>query len=188
MPYLNLTPDTIEIEEFKVLGKVIRLQEELVDDKRVQDSVVATILQGEPREERVTQEIGKKFSKGSVEYEALLQLHRRYPKVISLPEDPPTISNQFLVEIPSEGPPTFRKPYPTPVKYREEIQRQIDVMRQEGIISPSYSPYNAPVVPVLKKDGSRRLCLDFRALNTTIPPDRFPLPNIELLLQGYHQN
>ena len=202
VPYLNLTPDTIEIDESKNLGKVIRLQEELVDDKRAQDSVVATILQGEAREERVIQEIGKKFNKGSVEYEALLQLHRRYPKVISLPEDPPTVSNQFLVEIPSEGPPTFRKPYPTPVKYREEIQRQIDVMRKEGIISPSYSPYNAPVVPVLKKDGSLRLCLDFRALNTTIPPDRFPLPNIELLLaqlgksrffttldlrQGYHQ-
>ena len=97
---------------------MIRLQEEPVDDKRVQDSVVATILQGEPREE--IQEVGKKFNEGSVKYEALLQLHRRYPKVISLPEDPPTISNQFLVEIPPEGPPTFRKPYPTPVKYRDE--------------------------------------------------------------------
>ena len=63
-------------------------------------------------------------------------------------------------------------------------------------------PYNAPLIPVPKKDREIRLCLDFRALNTTLKDNKFPMPNIQAILnqlgsstiftcldmnQGYHQ-
>ena len=51
-----------------------------------------------------------------------------------------------------------------------------------GFIRPSSSPHGAPVLFVRKKDGSLRLCVDFRGLNTISKKDRYPLPFISDLL------
>jgi hypothetical protein len=53
---------------------------------------------------------------------------------------------------------------------------------QKGFIRPSSSPFNAPVLFVKKKDGSMRLCTDFRLLNDATIKDRFLLPGIEEIL------
>jgi len=70
---------------------------------------------------------------------------------------------------------------------RSEVNAQIDEWLTEGIIQPSVSDYASPVVLVRKKDGSARLCVDYRLLNKKILKDRYPLPLIEDqldLLQG----
>ena len=77
----------------------------------------------------------------------------------------------------------YRKPYPILVCYHQAIREQLQVLQAQGIIRPSQSAYNSPLIPVPKKDGGIRLCLDFRALNTKIKDDRFPLPNIQAILQ-----
>ncbi|RVW80496.1 Retrovirus-related Pol polyprotein from transposon 17.6 [Vitis vinifera] len=64
---------------------------------------------------------------------------------------------------------------------KEEIQKQLSV----GFISVvEYPEWLANVVPVPKKDGKVRVCVDFRDLNKASPKDDFPLPHIDLLVDG----
>lgn len=85
---------------------------------------------------------------------------------------------------------------------RSEINDEIDKLLRKGIIEPSSSAWASPLVPVRKKNGNLRICVDFRAVNSKTRKDSFPLPNLSDavsqfkgnqyfssldLLAGYHQ-
>ena len=57
-------------------------------------------------------------------------------------------------------------------------------MYSADIIEPSKSPWSAPIVPVRKKDGTIRLCVDYRLLNQVTKPDKFPMPNVTDIIAG----
>ena len=84
----------------------------------------------------------------------------------------------------------------------DELKKQLDDLLEKGFIKPSTSPYGAPVLFVKKKDGSLRMCVDYRGLNRITRKNRHPLPRIDELidrlrharyftkfdlLSGYHQ-
>ncbi|KAL4035707.1 hypothetical protein IC575_004412 [Cucumis melo] len=69
----------------------------------------------------------------------------------------------------------------------KELKVQLQELLDKGFIRPSVSPWGAPVLFVKKKDGSMRLCIDYRELNKVTVKNRYPLPRIEDLfdqLQG----
>lgn len=85
---------------------------------------------------------------------------------------------------------------------QEEMRRQVTDLLSQGLIQKSSSPFGAPVLFVKKKDGSMRMCVDYRGLNKITVPNRYPLPRIDDLLDrlqgatvfssldllsGYHQ-
>ena len=69
-------------------------------------------------------------------------------------------------------------PYRTSYKEREIIEKEVNKMLKNKIISISHSPWSSPVVLVTKKDGSTRFCVDYRRLNSITKKDSHPLPLI----------
>ena len=74
--------------------------------------------------------------------------------------------------------PIYQKARRFPEVVNVEIEKQCHQLEALDIIEPSKSPFSSPVVPVRKKDGSIRLCVDYRRLNAATKPDKFPLPNL----------
>ena len=74
--------------------------------------------------------------------------------------------------------------FPKPVS--DEIESQCATLRSLGIIEPSDSSWNSALVPIRKKDGSTRLCVDYRQLNNVTINDKFPLPNLQDSIFGLH--
>ena len=75
-----------------------------------------------------------------------------------------------------------QKPYQVPYHYRKEVEKEIQLLLDNGLIQKSQSPYASPIVIVKKKNGKIRLCCDFRKINQITVIDREPLPNPEDLI------
>jgi hypothetical protein len=60
-----------------------------------------------------------------------------------------------------------------------ELKKQIDELLENGYIRPSTSPWVDPVLFVEKKDGTKRMCIDYRALNEVTVKNKYPMPRIE---------
>ncbi|KAL7880300.1 hypothetical protein SRHO_G00025540 [Serrasalmus rhombeus] len=75
-------------------------------------------------------------------------------------------------------------PRRVPLHLQQEVSDHIKDMQEQGIIQPSCSPWAAPVVPVRKKDGGLRFCVDYRKLNEVTRKDVYPLPRIDEALDS----
>ncbi|KHJ88079.1 integrase core domain protein [Oesophagostomum dentatum] len=80
-------------------------------------------------------------------------------------------------------PPTRFRPTRIPTRFQKELDEHINKLLASGRIVESDTPWIHNTVLVKKKDGSLRVCLDFRPLNAITIPDRYPLPRIEDLLE-----
>ncbi|GJT02010.1 putative reverse transcriptase domain-containing protein [Tanacetum coccineum] len=83
--------------------------------------------------------------------------------------------------------PVARAPYRLAPSEMKELSKQLQELSDKGFIRPSSSPWGASVLFVKKKDGSFRMCIDYRELNKLTVKNRYPLPRIDDLfdqLQG----
>ncbi|CAA0832795.1 Uncharacterized mitochondrial protein AtMg00860, partial [Striga hermonthica] len=119
-----------------------------------------------------------------------------------LPGGPPNRQVEFSIDlIPGAGP-VSKAPYRMAPKELQELKTQIQELLRLGFIRPSVSPWGAPVLFVKKKDGSMRMCIDYRDLNRLTIKNKYPLPRIDDLFDqlraacvfskidlrsGYHQ-
>ncbi|GJX23862.1 putative reverse transcriptase domain-containing protein [Tanacetum coccineum] len=112
-----------------------------------------------------------------------------FPKVI--PEDlsglPPARPVEFQIDLIPGAAPVARAPYRLAPSKMKELSEQLQELSDKGFIRPSSSPWGAPILFVKKKDGSFRMCIDYRELNKLTVKNCYPLPRIGNLfdqLQG----
>ncbi|UYV82204.1 K02A2.6-like [Cordylochernes scorpioides] len=85
-----------------------------------------------------------------------------------------------------EHPPISCRPYRRLLAEYDEIKRQVEELSKKGLIRESQSPWAFPVVLVSKKDGSQRMCIDYRKLNAITIDDKQPLPYIQDMFDRLH--
>nr|GEU36588.1 retrotransposon protein, putative, Ty3-gypsy subclass [Tanacetum cinerariifolium] len=112
-----------------------------------------------------------------------------FPKVFldDLPGLPPPRQVKFKIELIPGAAPVARAPYRLAPSEPKELSDQLKELSEKGFIRPSSSPWGAPVLFITKKDGSFRMCIDYRKLNKLTVKNWYPLPRIDDLfdqLQG----
>ncbi|KAL5544958.1 hypothetical protein UlMin_008742 [Ulmus minor] len=119
-----------------------------------------------------------------------------------LPGLPPDREVSFEIDLIPGSAPVSKAPYRMAPAELKELQVQLQELLDKGFIRPSHSPWGAPVLFVKKKDGSLRMCIDYRELNKLTIKNKYPLPRIDDLFDqlkgaanfskidlrsGYHQ-
>ena len=109
---------------------------------------------------------------------------------------------EFNINLIPDTTPISKAPYRMAPAELKELKVQLEEMLEKGLIRPSTSPWGAPVLFVRKKDGTLRLCIDYRELNKVTVKNKYPLPRIDDLFDqlegssvyskidlrtGYHQ-
>nr|GEW17046.1 putative reverse transcriptase domain-containing protein [Tanacetum cinerariifolium] len=112
-----------------------------------------------------------------------------FPEVFpdDLPGIPPPRQVEFKIELILGAAPVTRTPYRLAPSELKELSEQLKELSKKGFIRPSSSPWGASVLFVKKKEGSFRMCINYRELNKLTVKNRYPLPRIDDLfdqLQG----
>ncbi|KAI5396064.1 hypothetical protein KIW84_062308 [Lathyrus oleraceus] len=119
----------------------------------------------------------------------LIELLREYVDIFAWTyQDMPGLDTEIVVHrlpLKEDCPPVKQKLRRTrpkmAVKIKEEVQKQLDA----GFLAvKNYPPWVANIIPVPKKDGKVRMCVDYRDLNRASPKDDFPLPHIDVLVDN----
>ncbi|XP_063949939.1 uncharacterized protein LOC135152774 [Daucus carota subsp. sativus] len=115
---------------------------------------------------------------------------------------PPDRQIEFSIDLAPGTEPVSKQPYRMAPAEMKELAKQLQELLDKEVIRPSVSPWGAPVLFVKKKDGSMRLCIDYRELNKLTIKNKYPLPQIDDLFDqlkgatyfskidlrsGYHQ-
>jgi hypothetical protein len=103
---------------------------------------------------------------------------RDFPDVF--PEElhgmPPDREVEFVIDLLPGIAPISKRPYRMSVEELKELKKQLMELQEAGYICPSSSPCGASVLFVQKKDGSQRMCVDYRSLNDVTIKKKYPLP------------
>jgi hypothetical protein len=91
---------------------------------------------------------------------------------------PPDRDIEFVIELKPGTTPIYRTPFRMTTLELAELKEHIWELLEKGFIRPSSSPWGAPVIFAPKKDGTQRLCVDYRALNEVTVKNKYPLLRI----------
>ncbi|GKC16531.1 reverse transcriptase [Tanacetum coccineum] len=126
-----------------------------------------------------------------------------FDSVFDVPKElPPKRTYNHRIPLVPNTPPVNIRPYKHPPSQKDAIELMVKELLESGVIRNSQSPFSSPIVMVKKKDGTWRMCVDYRQLKKATVKDKFPIPVVEELIDelsgskffsklnlrsGYHQ-
>jgi hypothetical protein len=102
------------------------------------------------------------------------------------PGEPLDRGFEHIIELEEGVKPIITTPYRHPKKYKDKIEKEINKLLDMGHIRPSSSAFASSMVLVKNKDGTMRMCIEYRALNKKTIKNRYPIPQIDELLDELH--
>jgi hypothetical protein len=144
----------------------------------LEEEVVAELVSPEPRKEGCHHMAIDSKEPDSLE---IIKVVSEFPYVFleDLPCMPPERKVEFAIEFLPGTAPISKRSYRVSGLELVELKKQIDELLEKGYIRPSTLPWAAPILFVEKKDGTRRMCIDYRALNEVTIKNKYPFPIIE---------
>ncbi|CAI8594761.1 unnamed protein product [Vicia faba] len=123
----------------------------------------------------------------SIETQAIieeLQVVCEFPEVFpdEIPDVPPEREVEFAIDLVPGTRPVSMTPHRMSASELSELHKQLEELLENKFVRPSVSPWGAPVLLVKKKDGSMRLCVDYRQLNKMKIKNKYPLPRTDDLM------
>jgi hypothetical protein len=94
---------------------------------------------------------------------------------------------KHTIELEEGGKPMITPPYHQPRRFKDEIEKGIKELLAMGHIRPSNNSFASSICLVLKKDGTMRMCIDYRALNKKTIKNRYAIPRIDELMDELHR-
>jgi hypothetical protein len=102
------------------------------------------------------------------------------------PGRPPNRGFEHTIELEAGATPVITTPYRHPKRFKDEIEKAIKELLAMGHIRLNMSPFAYSVILVLKKDGTLRMCTNYKALNMKTIKNRYPIPCIDELMDELH--
>ncbi|EFO99372.1 hypothetical protein CRE_18271 [Caenorhabditis remanei] len=181
-----------EVEGFDVIGENeenLKLLEEFFERSKLLEQDMETInlietnVNSGERWDILCEQLKKTCAK-SEEEEDVWKVIKDYQHIFATDDTELGRTNvvECEIELTEGAQPVRQKARPIPLAIRGEIRKMIQKMLSQRVIRESKSPWASPVVLVKKKDGSVRMCIDYRKVNLLIKYNAHPLPNIETTL------
>lgn len=173
---LNTNSNTVTIEESQISTEDIN-DYEIIPNKSYEHK----------RNTKILEILRKNFPK---QFEnTLTNLCTKFSDVFGLESEVITTNNFYEQKLRvKDKQPVYIKNYRIPHTHKEEIERQVTKLISDGIVEPSHSEYNSPILLVPKKslpsskEKRWRLVIDYRQINKKLVADKFPLPRIDDIL------
>lgn len=121
----------------------------------------------------------------------VLDIVEEYSDVFYLEGEPLSVAKDYehVISVYANTVPVYLRPYKVPQTQKKLVEEEVAKLLRDGIVRHSVSPWSSPVILIPKKKTSPdaeqkyRLCVDFRKLNESTIPDRYPLGNIDEILE-----
>ena len=189
IPLYNAGDKVVYVPKGATVGEIVTVATEIVDDATEPQGLEEPSTSASKSDAELIAEISAKMESVSTNITAeqkqkFIDLFSGYLGTISKDESDlgQYTGGEHIIE--TEGRPIKLKSRPIPVHYRNEILKIIEKNLEQGVISPSFSPWCAPIVVAVKKNGKLRMCVDYRKLNTATKKDVYVIPRIQDILDS----
>ena len=189
-----VSPGVVSKECLKVLVGAVEGKESTIHKGEVMGAV-STVLELEGEEDEDVGGWTQDRLEANVELEHLsseergkvMEVIKQYQHVLSSGENDIGKAKVLAHKISLyDQTPIYQKPRRFPEPITMEVERQCQELCASDIIEPSASPWASPIVPIRKKNGEIRLCVDYRRLNAKTKPERSPIPSLTESVYGLH--